>query len=148
MKISLAETEEEIAACFAVMRHLRSHLHQHAFMAAVARMKGEGYRLVYLADPEVRAVAGFRRMEALSTGVVLYVDDLVTSPEHRSKGYGKRLLDWLLEQAKKEDCQYLELDSGVKRVDAHRFYEREGMGKTAFHFSVPALAEKAWEGKP
>lgn len=140
--------EEEIAACFPVIQHLRPHLDHNAFMAAITRMKGEGYRLVFIADPEVRAVAGFRRMEALSTGVVLFVDDLVTLPEHRSRGYGKQLLDWLLEQAKKENCQYLELDSGVKRLDAHRFYEREGMGKTAFHFSKPAMAKAVWEGKP
>ena len=30
----------------------------------------------------------------------------------------------------------LQLDSGVQRLDAHRFYEREGMKRTAFHCSV------------
>jgi GNAT superfamily N-acetyltransferase len=81
-------------------------------------------------------------------GTVLYVDDLVTAAEHRSKGYGKALLDWLLAEAKQEQCQYLELDSGVKRLDAHRFYETNGLGKTAFHFSIPALAGKPWSASP
>ena len=144
MKIAVATTEEEISACYPVMRQLRPHLDLPAFLAAVERMKAEGYRLLFLADPDVRAVAGFRKMEMLSTGPVLYVDDLVTSASHRSQGHGKKLLAWLLEEAKKQQCQYLELDSGMQRLDAHRFYEREGMAKKAFHFSIPALASAPW----
>ena len=34
--------------------------------------------------------------------------------------------------AKEEGCARLEVDSNQKRVDAHRFYEREGMRKTHF----------------
>jgi len=129
------------------MQQLRPHLDAAGFSAAVERMKTEGYCLVFAADPEVRAVAGYRRMEMLATGTVLYVDDLVTCAQHRSKGYGKQLLAWLLEEAKRQDCQYLELDSGLKRLDAHRFYERNGLEKAAFHFSIPARASGSWSGQ-
>jgi GNAT superfamily N-acetyltransferase len=144
MKIAYANTDEEIAACYPVMRQLRPHLDAAAFLAAAKRMRAEGYFLVFLADPDVRAVAGFRRMEMLAMGTVLYVDDLVTCEKHRSRGYGRHFLAWLLDEAKRRHCQYLELDSGMKRLDAHRFYERNGFGKVAFHFSVPAEASKAW----
>ena len=144
MKIIHANTDEEIAACFPVMQQLRTHLDLAAFLASVERMKAEGYCLVSLADPDVRAVGGYRKMEMLATGVVLYVDDLVTSAAHRSQGYGKLLLAWLLDEAKKQQCQYLELDSGLKRLDAHRFYERHGLEKAAFHFSTPAEANGHW----
>ena len=46
-----------------------------------------------------------------------------------------RLLDWLAEEAKEHGCGQLHLDSGVQRRDAHRFYFREGMGITSFHFA-------------
>jgi GNAT superfamily N-acetyltransferase len=144
MKIAFANTDEEIAACHPVMRQLRPHLDAPAFLAAVKRMRAEGYFLVFLADSDVRAVAGFRKMEMLATGRVLYVDDLVTCEKHRSLGYGRHFLMWLLKEAKRRHCQYLELDSGLKRLDAHRFYERNGLAKVAFHFSVPAEAKKAW----
>lgn len=36
--------------------------------------------------------------------------------------------------AVKEGCHQLHLDSGIQREGAHRFYEREGMSKGAFHF--------------
>jgi GNAT superfamily N-acetyltransferase len=144
MKIEPANTSEAINACFPVMRELRPHLDLKAFLESVERMQAEGYRLVSLADPDVRAVAGYRKMELLATGAVLYVDDLVTVASHRSKGYGQRLLDWLLNEAKKLNCKYLELDSGLKRLEAHRFYEKHGLEKAAFHFSIPALAAKPW----
>jgi GNAT superfamily N-acetyltransferase len=130
------------------MRQLRPHLDATTFSAAVARMGKQGYRLVGLFDPDVRAVAGYRFIEMLAMGPVLYVDDLVTASDHRSKGYGGHLLDWLLAEAKRHGCAYLELDSGVKRLDAHRFYERHGMQKAAFHFSIPANAAAPWSAAP
>jgi len=74
-------------------------------------------------------------MQNLAWGRFLYVDDLVTTDEQRSKGNGARMLSWLREYAVKEGCSELHLDSGMQRLDAHRFYEREGMSKTGFHIA-------------
>jgi GNAT superfamily N-acetyltransferase len=54
----------------------------------------------------------------------------------RSRGLGKGLLDWLRNEARSLGCAQLHLDSGLQRLDAHRFYERESLKKTAFHFAV------------
>ena len=90
------------------------------------------------------AVAGFRPMEMFSTGPILYVDDLVTAAAHRGKKYGSALLAFLNEHAKKLGCKYLELDSGTQRLDAHRFYRREGLEEVALHFSKPTGAGPRW----
>jgi GNAT superfamily N-acetyltransferase len=148
MKIAPLATEQDITNSYPVIRQLRPHLDLAAFVAAVARMQKQGYRLVGLFDPDLRAIAGFRLIEMLAMGTVLYVDDLVTAAEHRSRGYGKHLLDWLVTEAKGQNCAYLELDSGLKRLDAHRFYERHGLQKAAFHFSIPANALAPWSTSP
>src|SRR5687767_10759507 len=148
MDILPLKTHEQIANSFPLMSELRRHLDAAAFTAAVARMQKQGYQLAGLFDPDLRALAGYRFFEMLAMGTVLYVDDLVTAAKHRSKGYGGQLLDWLLAEAKRHGCAYLELDSGVKRLDAHRFYERHGMQKAAFHFSIPANAAAPWVAKP
>ena len=70
-------------------------------------------------------------------GKVIYVDDLVTAQGMRSRGYGETLLDWLYELAKSTGCMALELDSGTHRAEAHRFYFRERMTITSFHFVRP-----------
>ena len=144
MKINSADTLEKITACFPVMHELRPHLDLPNFLAAMERMKAEGYRLIYVTDPDVRAVAGFRKMEMLVRGPVLYVDDLVTAAAHRSKGYGRHLLGWLHAEAVEQKCKCLELDSGLQRLDAHRFYEKNGLQKSAFHFTTPADMETRW----
>jgi GNAT superfamily N-acetyltransferase len=80
------------------------------------------------------AVAGFRVLENLAWGRFLYVDDLVTLAACRSQGYGAKLLAWLRERAAQESCAQLHLDSGIQRAGAHRFYEREGMTMSSYHF--------------
>jgi GNAT superfamily N-acetyltransferase len=81
-------------------------------------------------------VAGFRIIENLVSGKMLYVDDLVTLEEHRSQGYGKAIFDWLVQYARQEGCGYLELDSGVQRFRAHRFYLTNRMIISAHHFRL------------
>lgn len=85
---------------------------------------------------QVVAVAGFRISERLASGKFMYVDDLITDEENRSKGYGSRLFDWLVARAKKERCKEFELDSGVHRFDAHRFYLKKRMHITCHHFRL------------
>ena len=120
------------------MAELRPHLDEAGFLAQVGRqMKTQAYRIAYLEDAgEVVAVAGYRIVEMLMRGRTLYVDDLVTTETKRSGGYGSRLFDWLIEQAKAADCDQFHLDSGVQRYGAHRFYLHKGMDITSHHFAI------------
>src|SRR5262245_59674218 len=135
MKIALAETDADIARCFAVMLQLRPHLVEKDFVARVRRIQPEHFHLAFVeAGGAVRAVAGYRYQDMLFSGKNLYVDDLVTDATQRSKGHGRALLQWLIAQARANGCDNFELDSGVQRFDAHRFYLRERMHIAAYHF--------------
>jgi len=135
--IRLAESDESIVRCYPVMQQLRPHLTEPEFVPTVRRQQLGGYQLAYLEDrARVCAVAGFRLMDMLVHGRVLYVDDLVTDSALRSQGHGKALLGWLIQRAKDEGCQCLELDSGVQRVDAHRFYLANRMIISSHHFML------------
>src|SRR6266851_4199248 len=136
--ISIAATPEAIRRCHPVMRELRTHLHNaERFVERVQRQQDEGYLLAFLeTEHEVRAVAGYRVLEALFSGKFLYVDDLVTREADRSRGYGGQLFDLLMEQARERGCESLELDSGVQRFDAHRFYLLKRMNITSYHFRL------------
>jgi GNAT superfamily N-acetyltransferase len=136
--ISIAATPEAIRRCHPVMRELRTHLHNaERFVERVQRQQKGGYLLAFLeSEGEVRAVAGYRYLESLFSGRFLYVDDLVTREIDWSQGYGGQLFDWLIEQAREHGCENLELDSGVQRFDAHRFYVIKGMQISAHHFKI------------
>ena len=134
--IALAQTDEEIDKCFAVMAELRPHFPREAFLPQVRRQMQAGYKLACLCDAEEAVgCAGFRIFETLAWGRILYVDDLVTVERGRSRGYGAQMMAWLLDHARREECHQFHLDSGTWRTRAHRFYFREGLLIKNFHFS-------------
>ena len=102
----------------------------------------EGYRLVASfvdGDEQAAAVAGFRVVHYIYWGDALYCDDLGTRAEHRGKGHAGKLLDWMIEEARRLGCGQFHLDSGpgADREDAHRLYFNKGMRISAYHFSRP-----------
>jgi GNAT superfamily N-acetyltransferase len=132
----------DTALAFPAMQALRPHYAEEAaFVERVDEVqRAEGYRLVGIFENEpahALAVAGFRVEHMLMWGRRLYVDDLSTLPEARRRGYGRKLLDWLCEEARRLDCEQLHLDSGVgpHRTDAHRLYFNSGLEITSFHFA-------------
>lgn len=136
MEIRLAHSETDLLQCFPVMVQLRPHLSQAEFVSRVLHQQQEGFQLAYLRDQDaVKAIAGFRYMNTLAHGKILYVDDLITDENSRSQSYGHQLLAWLFEQARTQGCHSLHLDSGVQRTGAHRFYFREGLVITSFRFA-------------
>lgn len=138
MIIKIAAADREIADCYAVMAELRPQLGRAEFVPRVKRLAAEtGFRMVYLEDAEeVKAVGGFRVSEWLAGGKYLEIEDLVAKDGDRSKGYGGRIFDWLVEFARRENCDQLRLVSHVIRFGAHRFYLRRGMIIEAHYFSL------------
>ncbi|URD51767.1 GNAT family N-acetyltransferase [Chroococcidiopsis sp. CCNUC1] len=135
MQIKFATSNLDISRCFPVMVQLRSHLTEAEFVNRVQRQQQAGYFLVYVEkNNSIKAVAGCRLMETLIDGQLLYIDDLITDTSERSQGYGSALIDWLIEYAKSQGCGSLQLDSGVQRAAAHRFYFRKGLTISSFRF--------------
>lgn len=136
--IAIATSELDLLRCFPVLLELRPHLVEAEFVAQVRRQAQHGFRIGYLSEEDaVKAVAGFRLTESLFAGPFLYVDDLITTESARSKGYGGALFGWLVDYARAHGCRSIELDSGVQRFAAHRFYLRQRMAIAAHHFSLP-----------
>ncbi len=104
------------------------------------RQRPAGYRLAASfedGERDAAAVAGFRVNEFLAWGRHLYVDDLVTVARLRGRGHADALFAWLVQEAAREGCAQLHLDSGVTpdREDAHRFYFQHGLRIASFHFA-------------
>jgi GNAT superfamily N-acetyltransferase len=130
----------DTALAFEAMRVLRPHHDDQAeFVRRVDEdQRPQGYRLVGVFDRErCVAVAGFRLIRNLAVGDHIYVDDLATHPDARRRGYGRALLEWCAEEARRLGCEVLQLDSAVERarLDAHRLCFNAGMRITSYHFS-------------
>lgn len=120
-------TDDEIMAAFPIIVQLRTHLDEKSFLQIVNEAKAkEDYKLFALYDGnEMVAVIGFQPMITLYYGKSIWVCDLVTDEKKRSKGYGKKLLEYVHDWAKQHQYESIALSSGLLRVDAHRFYEEK-----------------------
>jgi GNAT superfamily N-acetyltransferase len=134
--VEIEPDDDRVPEVYAVMFHLRDHLSEDQFRRLYQDAYDEGpYRIAALYDDgECRAVAGYRIHTNLVSGKHIYIDDLVTLPGGRSKGYGKALNDHLVQKSQELGFTSIQLDSGVHRGRAHAFYFREGYTISSFHF--------------
>jgi hypothetical protein len=139
--IKKISSDNDIQLTYRVMSQLRTHVPEGEYLSRVKRqLLSSGYQVAALFDDgQVCCVAGYRISECLAWGKFMYVDDLISDQNGRSKSYGKQMLAWLTDEANKNGCQEFHLDSGVQRHAAHRFYLRERMDITCFHFAKKIL---------
>lgn len=136
-KISIADTDAEIEACFPAFSALRPKLERSQFLPQVRRQQNQDYQIVALwQDGIVKSAAGFRHAEYLAWGKVIYIDDLTTLPGETGQGLAAQLLDWLIARAQADGCQGVHLDTGYERHIAHRLYLRKGFLLQCHHMSL------------
>jgi GNAT superfamily N-acetyltransferase len=136
--IAFATSADDIRSCFGVMSQLRPHLAEGEFLKLVRHLaETTRFQMAFVTEGgEIKAVAGFRISEWLASGKYLEIEDLVVNEEERSRGYGGALFDWIVAYAKERGCDQLRLVSRMDRDEAHRFYERKGMTRFAYYFSM------------
>ena len=54
----------------------------------------------------------------------------------RSKGIGTQMMQWAVEEAKRQGCRRMQLTSDTRRLDAHRFYTRLGFDASHVGFTL------------
>jgi GNAT superfamily N-acetyltransferase len=119
-----------------VLAELRTGLSPEALRDIYTEGHAQGLRFTAVYDEgRCIAVAGWRVMATTVATRKLYVDDLVTAASHRGRGVGAAMLAELQERARDMGAQVLDLDSGMQRSGAHRFYVTNGMAITSLHFS-------------
>ncbi|GAA2515675.1 GNAT family N-acetyltransferase [Rarobacter incanus] len=89
-----------------------------------------------MVEDRCAAVAGWRLMAKTDARLVLYVDDLVVDSTRRSAGFGAKMLAEMRRRAHYAGAAALDLDSGVQRFAAHRFYLTNRMAIISHHFRL------------
>ncbi|ELY57734.1 GNAT family N-acetyltransferase [Natronolimnohabitans innermongolicus] len=138
VEIRELESEAEWIDAYPLMNRLYPDVDEAQYLEYLAQMTADGYRLFGLfSDGELAALAGATILTNMYYGRHLWVYDLVTDPDHRSKGYGARFFRYLVEWAEKRGCETVALSSGLQRERAHRFYEeRTELEKDAHVFTL------------
>jgi GNAT superfamily N-acetyltransferase len=127
MLIKELKSEKEWKEAYPVMKQLRTHLDEEQFLELVQEAtQKENYNIAALYNNDkVEAVTGFMPMITLYNGRFIWVCDLVTASDSRSKGYGEALLNYVHNWSKENGYDIVSLSSGLQRKDAHRFYENK-----------------------
>lgn len=73
-------------------------------------------------------------LDSVRFGQRCWIEDLAVDPQRRSHGIGASLLAAAKDWARLAGATHLELDSGLGREAAHRFYEREGGTRQSYTF--------------
>ncbi|QIP83517.1 GNAT family N-acetyltransferase [Streptomyces sp. Tu 2975] len=55
----------------------------------------------------------------------------------RGQGLGRQLIEWAIEESRKQGCHLVQLTSDAARPDAHRFYEQLGFTGSHVGFKLP-----------
>ncbi|MEV5913018.1 GNAT family N-acetyltransferase [Streptomyces sp. WAC 01325] len=56
--------------------------------------------------------------------------------DERGSGLGTRLIEWAIDESRRQNCQLVQLTSDKSRTDAHRFYERLGFASSHAGFKL------------
>lgn len=96
------------------------------------------------ADPNQQLVAAVREGRVIGTLQLTLIPGLSRKgatrsiieavrihADERGSGLGTQLIEWAVEESRRQNCQLVQLTSDSSRTDAHRFYER--LGFTASH---------------
>ena len=133
----------ETSVAFAALSILRPTLTDvNRFIEQVNTVqRADGYRLLGVFEENKTnavAVCGFRVVTNLAYGKHIHIDDIVTVPQGRERGYGSRLLAEVARIAEAENIAQIHIDSAVgsERKDAHRFSAHDKKTKK----SVKAMA--------
>ncbi|MGW2472279.1 N-acetyltransferase family protein [Streptomyces sp. NPDC001665] len=108
------ESPEDLAPYRAALQRLADDPNQH-MMVAVREERVVG-------TLQLTVIPGLSRhgsTRSVIEGVRIHADE-------RGSGLGTRLIQWAVDESRRQSCQLVQLTSDVSRTDAHRFYERLG----------------------
>jgi GNAT superfamily N-acetyltransferase len=128
-------TIEEMLANIEVMRFLYPTFTLEKYESYLVEMIPHNYKQVAVFENEVCvAVSGFWSGTKLWSGKYIEIDNFIVHPDHRSKGLGKMMTDYVDALAKETGCTMIVLDAFTGNFTAHRFYYNQGYVPKGFHF--------------
>lgn len=136
INIFTVKNQNDLERCYPVMKELRPHLSFEDFIAIYNDSQAaDGYQIVASeSEGKILAVMGYRFLTDFVRGKHVYVDDLVSTGNSRSKGLGAKLLQFAEEIAAANNCKSLRLCTGVENARGVKFYECNGWTKRSFAY--------------
>lgn len=118
-----------------VMQYLYPKLSKEKYQSYLMDMVSHNYTQIAVFEGDACiGITGCWFSTKLWSGKYLEIDNFVVHPDHRSKGIGKLLTDYVEEKALDLGCTNIVLDAFTSNFAAHRFYYNQGYEPKGFHF--------------
>ena len=135
MKTKELNTIEEMLEQIEIIRQLYPNISEEKYKTFLETMIPHNYTQVAVYDnEECVGLTGLWYGIKLWSGKYMEIDNFIVHPEHRSKGIGKLLTDYVNQKATDSDCTMIVLDAYTQNFTAHRFYYNQGYNPRGFHF--------------
>ncbi|MEU6702346.1 GNAT family N-acetyltransferase [Streptomyces wuyuanensis] len=110
------------------------------YLTAFARLAEDPNQHLVVADRDGRTVGtlqltiipGLSRRGATRS----IIEAVRIHADERGSGLGTQLIEWAVEESRRQGCRLVQLTSDVSRTDAHRFYERLGFEASHVGFKL------------
>jgi GNAT superfamily N-acetyltransferase len=128
-------TIPEMLAQIEVMQQLYPKLSVEKYETYLQEMVPHNYTQIAVFEDEIcLGITGCWFSTKLWSGKYLEIDNFIVHTDHRSKGIGKLLTDYVEQKAIDLECTNIVLDAFTSNFSAHRFYYNQGYGPKGFHF--------------
>jgi ribosomal protein S18 acetylase RimI-like enzyme len=135
MEIRQLETVSEMVAQIETIRFLYPDMMIETYETYLSNMLPNGYKQVAIFEnKQCIGLSGYWYNTKLWTGPYLEIDNFIVHPDHRKKGIGKIITDFIDAKAKELSCTCIVLDAYTGNFTAHRFYYSQGYEPRGFHF--------------
>ena len=105
-------TVEEILAQIEVIRYLYPKFTLEKYESYLKEMIPHNYKQVAVFDGAICVgISGFWSGVKLWSGKYIEIDNFIVHPEHRSKGIGKMMTDYINDKATEAGCTMIVLDA-------------------------------------
>lgn len=118
-----------------ILKHLYPTFTIEKYQSYLEEMVPHNYKQLAIYEKGVCvALTGFWTGVKLWCGKYIEIDNFIVDPNHRSKGLGKMLTDYIDAKAIELGCTMTVLDAYTGNFTAHRFYYNQGFVPKGFHF--------------
>lgn len=135
MQIIELTTKEAMLQQLSIIQHLYADFTLEKYESLLNEMLPINYKQVIVQESnETIGLAGFWIATKLWCGRYLELDNVIVHPNHRSKGIGKVITEYLVQKAIDNNCTIAALDAYTTNFAAQKIYMNHGFVPKGFHF--------------
>ncbi len=135
MQLKELTTIAEMASQFEIIKQLYPNISKEKYQSYLQEMIPHNYKQLAVFENDICvALTGFWTGTKLWSGKYIEIDNFIVHSDHRMKGLGKLMTDYIDNKAKELGCTMIVLDAFTGNFKAHRFYYNQGYAPKGFHF--------------